>query len=526
MSRWLPCCAVLLTHAVAFATGVSAQRVTAIAPTEQQPVDAGVDVVGEARLRLDTLHNLDLDRGLTPSGRAFYPVPLSDTDAQNLQRADFRLRTDLNAHTAGGTMGVQLRLDVLDNMPLGGDADFDGVVVSQRPPRQRALVVQRAFAYALSPVGVVAAGRMGNRWGLGILANSGDCRGCDGATSTDRISFATPLVGHMWAVSYDFSASGPFAPSRDGRSLVDLDPETNMRAVVFAVDKTHTPLMLMKRRAGDRLSLEYGGYYTHGWQSDDVGVQRLPTAEPVEASAALVQERGLSADSFSLWARLTTRSLRAELEAVLVTGTIEQPSLIPGLVIEEAVEITTYGAALEVDYGAAEDRHLIGLKAGVASDDDAPGFGAFPRPGDALPQDGDLDGAQADLVDDFTVENFRFHPDYQIDRIFFREILGTVTGAAYARLEGSYDLVRNGNFRIVASLGVVGSMALSDATSPGDGGLLGVELDPTLAYLHSDGFELALEQATFVPLAGLDNTERGWVAQPAQLWRLRARFAF
>lgn len=507
-------------------TPARAERITQLAANagERGPVDAGVSVSGNARLRGDTRYNFDLDRGLTPSGQPLYSIPLSG--GQRLQRADFRLRVDLDGHSAGGNMGVRLRIDVLDNIPLGGDPDYDRVVLSQRAPTDRAFVIQRAFGYTVTPLGVFAAGRMNNSWGLGILANGGDCRTCDGANTSDRVAFATPLLGHTWAMTYDFSATGPFTPSRDGRTLIDLDPSTNAHAVVFAVDKSHAPLILQMRRAQDRLSLEYGGYYARGWQADDLGVQRLSTAEPVAPDPKLVQSRGLTAHSFSLWGRMTTRKLRVELESVAVLGRIAQPSLVPGLVIDHAVEINTWGAALEADYGAAEDRWLLGLRAGFASGDRAPGFGAFPRKGAALPRAGDLDGAQVNLTDDFSVDNFRFHPNYRVDRILFREILGTITDAAYLRLQGSYDLVRNSNFRIIAELGVVGSAAMELASTPGSDRLLGVEVDPTLRYEHIDGFALSLDQATLLPLAGLDNVVLGLAAQPAQLWRLRARFAF
>ena len=35
--------------------------------------------------------------------------------------------------------------------------------------------------------GLIAAGRMPNHWGLGILANSGDCIDCDFGDSVDRL---------------------------------------------------------------------------------------------------------------------------------------------------------------------------------------------------------------------------------------------------------------------------------------------------------------------------------------------------
>ena len=55
---------------------------------------------------------------------------------------------------------------------------------------------------------------------------------------------------------------------------------------------------------------------------------------------------------------------------------------------------------------------------------------------------------------------------------------------------------------------------------------LGVELDPTLAYVSTNGFAASLEYAALFPLAGLDNPTAGLDAKPAQLLRLRLGFNF
>ncbi len=57
--------------------------------------DWGVSLDGYLRVRPEALYNLDLDRGLDPSGRPLFPVPLSDPTAQLMTHADMRLRTDL-----------------------------------------------------------------------------------------------------------------------------------------------------------------------------------------------------------------------------------------------------------------------------------------------------------------------------------------------------------------------------------------------------------------------------------------------
>ena len=63
-------------------------------------------------------------------------------------------------------------------------------------------------------------------------------------------------------------------------------------------------------------------------------------------------------------------------------------------------------------------------------------------------------------------------------------------------------------------------------STPGGKRPLGLEIDPTLRYDSRVGFTAALEQATLVPLAGLDNPALGRTAKPAQLWRMRMLYAF
>ena len=77
-----------------------------------------------------------------------------------------------------------------------------------------------------------------------------------------------------------------------------------------------------------------------------------------------------------------------------------------------------------------------------------------------------------------------------------------------------------------ARVAAIASWAVNPQSPPGQKRPLGVEVDPTLGYMSDDGFELALEQGTLFPLAGLDNRELHKKAQPAQIWRLRFTFLF
>ena len=71
------------------------------ARTSSRATDVAVKLDGYLRARAEDLYNLDLDRGLTPSGQPLFPVPLGNPSAQALTYADMRLRTDVARLRAG-----------------------------------------------------------------------------------------------------------------------------------------------------------------------------------------------------------------------------------------------------------------------------------------------------------------------------------------------------------------------------------------------------------------------------------------
>jgi uncharacterized protein (TIGR04551 family) len=127
---------------------------------------------------------------------------------------------------------------------------------------------------------------------------------------------------------------------------------------------------------------------------------------------------------------------------------------------------------------------------------------------------------------DVRVDNFRFHPDFRIDRILFHEIVGTVTDAFYVRPHLRWRIAEIGPGVLSADLAATASWAVEPASTPGGSRPLGVEIDPTVDYVCRDGFSAALEYAVLVPLSGLDNPTLGMEAQPAQLLRVRLGYGF
>src|SRR5262249_32932084 len=148
-----------------------------------------------------------------------------------------------------------------------------------------AIRVRRVWAEVLTPFGIVAAGRMGNQFGLGMVANSGDCIDCDGGDVADRILFATPLADHVWALSFDLSSSGPTTPRATGQRAVDITPTDDVRTINFAMMHVHSDEARARRHGAGRLTVEYGAFVSYRWQDSDVPASYLPTARPVVPSA-------------------------------------------------------------------------------------------------------------------------------------------------------------------------------------------------------------------------------------------------
>jgi uncharacterized protein (TIGR04551 family) len=481
---------------------------------------------GGLRMRAEVLSNLDLDRGYTPSGQPLFPVPSGG--GQNLTYADMRLRTDFAAYAVGGGVAVKTRIDVLDNVALGGNpAGIPSASSTQRSDGSGAFRIKRAWGEARTPFGVLAAGRMGNAWGLGMLANGGDCADCDSGDAQDRIAFVTPLAGLIWAAAYDFSWVGPTAWRRDEVRRVGWAPSTQVHTITFASLRWHDPAAVLRRTKAGKATLDFGAYVSHRWQTDDAPYEYLSIASSAQPSTSPIVPRGFRATALDGWARFIAPDVRVELEIAYLMATVDQPALLPGVRANGNVTSKQLGVAMQSDFGGETRLVSAGLDAGYASGDPAPGFGAVNTSTSApLPKAGDLDGAQANLTTDRRVDNFRFHPDYRIDRILFREIIGTVTDAIYARPHARVDLWRTGTgtLRLMAA-GVV-SFANEASSTPSGNRPLGIELDPTLAYASRDGFGVAFEYAVLFPLAGLDNPRAHLNARPAQLFRLRLSYLF
>ena len=138
--------------------------------------------------------------------------------------------------------------------------------------------------------------------------------------------------------------------------------------------------------------------------------------------------------------------------------------------------------------------------------------------GSGVQGQGALQPNGAGVQDEFNngpMSTFRFHPDYRIDLIFFRNILTRVEGAYYFRPSVDYDFIRHSDGeKVGGGLAAIYSRASEFVQTPGHQSDLGIEFDGQLYYQSKDGslnddpskiggFYAMLQYGVFFPFGGL-----------------------
>ena len=120
-----------------------------------------------------------------------------------------------------------------------------------------------------------------------------------------------------------------------------------------------------------------------------------------------------------------------------------------------------------------------------------------------------------------TISTFSFHPDYRIDLILWRQILGAVAGAYYLAPAISYDIIRSDFGRVLgARFDFIYSRAMYEQQTYSSEPNLGVELDFSIYYRteagpqFTDGFFVAAQFGVLFPLEGLRFLEVNGVREP------------
>jgi len=415
-------------------------------------------------------------------------------------------------------------------VPIGAFAATQWSPVGTQNSFTDSVTVKRAYGEYVSPIGTFRFGRMPNHWGLGMLFNAGDGRDSDWSSTADRIQFSTGFpkfdlyFGGQWDFADEGASNAPFLSCSSAESCGQGNLEGTRYDLIQTDDIDQIGLFVMHKRQPDRAKLDLArgdavinaGFY---------GVYRsqyMESSAPLGASPRDVTEtlvrRGYESVTSDLWGQFFWQKLRVEAEAALILGGIENTDTQGGNNFENPAgsdpgddgwHIRQFGLALETEWRTVEDRLRFNFGFGLATgDDDVEGINGLGGRTAAL---GGLDDQ---LTKNRTFSTFRFHPDYRVDLILWRNILQRVQSAYYFRPSVDYDFIRSPDGqRLGGGLAAVWSRATNPVQTPGNAPDLGLEIDLGVRYqapfgsVSNDGtmvgFFTALEYGVLFPLPGL-----------------------
>ncbi len=548
--------------------------------TAQGPRLQYVELDGYFRVRGDLKDNYDLHRAADnaggrytvaggPAGNYVYPGPVlpgnldgAPNPRSTMTSANMRLRL-LPTLNASERVRVRFEIDLFDNYVLGSrpidaGAAYSGAVLTDRP----VVNLKLAWGEVETPVGLLSFGRMPSVWGLGIVAPAQDGLDDDFGNIADRIQFATmpvaTVLGNITFIPYlDFFANGPLQgdPRWSKTSLVGtgsgqpfiLETSGNGRVLGLKVVKLDTADDLRRKLGRGESSFNYGAFYEYTTLSNVfVGAtDQFPLDTHLGTPAVTADDvvnRGETDHQVDLWMRYRSPRFTAELEGTWLQGHVNNPTMDSGYGTadttrplngkEVPIQAKQYGAALRTSYQVSPNKVTLGLELAIASGDGAPGFGNRPWMANAdqtkAPYAAVFEGTQYNLATgDDDIQNFRFNPGYQPDLIFWRDIMGQVTDAWYAKPSIRVDIVGGLAWDAAAIFSQTLNKSSTPSTVPenGTGGstMLGIEGDTKLTLTSDEGFSAWGAAGVFQPLSAFDgagNLSRAWTLR----FGLAARF--
>ncbi len=497
-----------------------------------KPRVALLEVDGYLRLQARTLRRLDLGNGAawevdprTADGayRRFDPL---DDGAANVNWTAMRLRIEpvININEQ---LQIITTLDLLDNLTLGSTPNTLAFGQTRPPlsiltrkqvvpsPERNALTqmlaVKRLWgrATALGEQLELRFGRMPDHWGLGILYNDGDGLGCDDGTVVDRVSLAFRLYGHVFTPMVDWVSKGiqtrPFG-TYDPAPIDAVSWDDTMQYALRISREDH-PTDIRDATLHGSTVVNYGMSHALRLQPRQFGTAfwgpgYTPDLQPTAASP--VERRDASLYIGDAFFKLYRGHLEVLGEMALQAGSftdtvVGSSAAQPGPSAKNRILMA--GGALEARYFVRADRQgtQLSLLGGAASGDGHAGFGGL----DLVDTQRGGDGAPGDR----TLHNFAFSPDYHVDLLLFRRLMGTVTDAWYVRPELAYRF----HERLEGALDVLYAQAVRpSSTASGTQRPLGLELDAHLRFgLPSPSqrgqLHAGLDGGILFPLRGFDN---------------------
>ena len=444
---------------------------------------------------------------------------------------------------------IHSQFDVLDNTIMGSTPDslasnraYGGYVpqapipflyTTQDPPEvgQNGFVssirAKRAWAEIDTEFGSLRFGRMPWHFGRGISYNDGSCLDCDGGTTVDRIALLTELYGHQLTLALDYGAQGltsnQLALGRVGSNgmPIDLGQDDDVYEYMAAITHIDTPVQLREKIDRGEVVLNYGLQLVYRTQNTSYATADCSDNQTTKGMSACTGTGTTREDALpvtpinayffqpNVWMKLHYRALVVEFEGTALLGRMDHGGIL--LFGNSASQMTEgnspayfrqWGGVIASELHLYRDAFFVGFETGGASGDQAEndsGYLNYQWRFTRQPRG------------DHSIRDFKFSPEYHIDSILFRQILGTVTNAFYFKPSASYwfDLAQSRQLGIAGS--VIYSLAQVPISTPGNALGYGLEMNVSASYRNTaEGFYAGMTWGVLWPFGALNRPDTLW----------------
>ena len=480
-----------------------------------------LDLHGTLRLRGQWLHN-----GGLGDGGAGVPATVSrlglSGGGDDVSLADVRLRLDPTLNL-GSRARVDAQLDVTGGLVFGANLPSSAVLshavgMFGDTAWHDLVAVRRAWAtFELFGLAELVIGRTGDHFGLGMWRNDGRDPLSDFQSDVDRVALRGQLLGLRLMLSRDTMASLPVIYNgADGDDIrYGLQDATDVVRWLAQVEGG-------AEKATDN-GLRWG--FAVGYHSQTLGLR----VEHEDAADAALDPDCVAADtcvqlvprealmivpqgSIAWRGNIGLGLLTAEAEAVMRLATFENTDALPNT----DTSTTLIGGAFAGRVTLTSGSHHWRLRAGWASGDAAGGFGVLDRANLTV-----VDPVTKELVHRDYVTGMAMHRGFLVGGTLFREVIGAVANAWYARPSWRLALTpKTPTGGVSVELGCLIAGAAQWGATPGKSTWLGIEPELQLDARLGRFGRGVLQASYFAPGPAFDKGLGGSPAEPA--WRANA----
>ena len=444
-----------------------------------------------------------------------------------MESANMRFRFDPTLNVSEHVR-IRAQIDMLDNLVLGstpesftfghsapGDSPT-ALSTTQVPPISGrngwtdSILVKRAWGEVRLPIGELRFGRMPSQWGMGLLANDGNCLDCDYGSTADRVMFVTRLYDHIFGGGYGWVYSGinntqtlQWQNKYLGQGI-DLDRNWGVSEWMLLGGRIDKPSEWKEKVQRGDVAVNYGTYHLFRTQKNDIAYNTYSTAANAipnenEGQGSSIRSAYVKRGAFAwipdVWFKLSYKGLDLEFEGVYIFGSIDHAEDISPK-LDHGLKIRQWGFALKGQYRFLNDSLRVGAEIGSASGD--------PTENSNINYLDYRNEFNPPVVGSNTFGRFHFSPDFHVDEILWRHIYGAVSNATYFKANIAYDVVES----FGARLDLIHSIANVPVATPGNQLNYGLELDVNIGYHNDDeGFYAGITYGVLFPFDAMSHPE-------------------